>query len=71
MIYKMKQQMKDLHARAMPHVRKIHAKVRPHWRKILLFGGIGLLALTVIFQIFYPSNRLVFFTTIEIGRAHV
>jgi len=65
MIYKIKQQMKDLHARAMPHVRKMHAKVRPHWRKIMLFGGTGLLALTIIFQIFYPSNRLVFFTTID------
>ncbi|HEU4831017.1 MAG TPA: serine hydrolase, partial [Candidatus Saccharimonadales bacterium] len=43
----------------------IHHKVRPHWRKILLFGGTGLLALVVIGQFLYPTDRLVPYMSID------
>lgn len=46
-------------------LKNLYYKIRANWRKILLFGGSGVLGLTVIGQILYPSNRLTLFTTID------
>lgn len=65
MIYTAKQQLKDLHTKAKPHLINLHANIKHHWRKILIFGGIGILAITIIGQLFYPTNRLVLFSKID------
>lgn len=36
-----------------------------HWKRLLIFGGGGLLAVLLLVQIFYPSGKLLPFTTIE------
>ena len=41
------------------------ANLKRHWLKILLFSIGGLLIVTVIGQLLFPSDRLAFFTTID------
>jgi len=65
MIYRIRQQLRDMRHRVKPSIKGIHRRLRIHWRKILLFGGSGLLALILLGQLLYPANRLAPFTTID------
>lgn len=54
MIYKVKK-----------HIRFLHDNAKLHWRRTLVYLGIGALGILMLVQFFYPSDRLVLFTSID------
>ena len=40
-------------------------KIKSNWRKLALIGGLALLAVTLLVQIFYPAEKLLPFTRID------
>ena len=47
-----------MHKLRVPDLRPHGRWIRQHWRKLLLYCGGGLLALLIIVQLFYPTDRL-------------
>lgn len=46
-------------------VHEIIGWVRSNWRRLLIWGGGGLLGIFLLIQLFYPSNLLLPFTTVD------